>query len=205
MTTQMNIPYALETKNSVQADDIEIENQQIENQQIENQRFYENEYPREGDFVIVEISEINDIGAYVSLLEYGEVKGMIPINEMTNRRFKSINKLAKVGRTEVALVLKVDEEKGYIDLSKSRVTKEDTERCEDKWNKAKCIQSIMNRVAVETSKSLKEIHENITWNLYKKYENLYDKFKECVERDNFDDVCDGVRRVRLPARARGKI
>lgn len=156
---------------------------------IENQRFYENEYPREGDFVIVEINEINHIGAYVSLLEYGEVKGMIPINEMTNRRFKSINTLAKVGRREVALVLKVDEEKGYIDLSKSRVTKEDTERCEDKWNKAKCIQSIMNRVAVETSKSLKEIHENITWNLYKKYENLYDKFKECVERDNFDDMC----------------
>lgn len=158
----------------------------------ENHRFYENEYPKEGDFVIVEINEINHIGAYVSLLEYGEIKGMIPINEMTNRRFRSINKLAKVGRTEVVLVLKVDEEKGYIDLSKSRVTTDDTERCEDKWNKAKCIQSIMNRVAVETSKSLREIHENITWILYKKYENLYDKFKECVERDNFDNLCDDL-------------
>lgn len=62
----------------------------------ENHRFYENEYPKEGDFVIVEINEINHIGAYVSLLEYGEIKGMIPINEMTNRRFRSINKLENI-------------------------------------------------------------------------------------------------------------
>lgn len=144
-------------------------------------RFYENKYPKQGDLVIVEIKEVNEIGTYVSLLEYDCLQGMIPMTEMTNRRFKSVNKLAKVGRTEVVLVLSVDEEKGYIDLSKSRVSKDDSDQFEKKWNKSKCVQSIMNRVAIETSKSLIDIHCMFTWPMYKKYGNVYEKLCEYVE------------------------
>ena len=42
-----------------------------------------------------------------------------------------------VGRQEIALVLRVDKEKGYIDLSKRRVSPEDVGDIEDKFNKSK--------------------------------------------------------------------
>ncbi len=40
-------------------------------------------------------------------------------------------------------MLRVDKEKGYIDLSKRRVSPEDIIRCEEKYNKSKAVHSIM--------------------------------------------------------------
>jgi translation initiation factor 2 subunit 1 len=34
---------------------------------------------------------------------------------------RSVHKIIKVGRTEIVRVIRVDKEKGYIDLSKKRV------------------------------------------------------------------------------------
>lgn len=44
-----------------------------------------------------------------------------------------------VGRQEVAMVLRVDKDKGYIDLSKRRVSPEDVEQLEEKFNKSKAV------------------------------------------------------------------
>jgi translation initiation factor 2 subunit 1 len=65
------------------------------------------------------------MGAYVSLLEYGGIEGMILLSELSRRRIRSVQKLIKVGRQEPVMVLRVDKEKGYIDLSKRRVSPED--------------------------------------------------------------------------------
>ena len=51
-------------------------------------------------------------GAYVSLLEYENIEGMIPLTELSNRRIRSFHKLIRVGRIEIAVVLRVDKEKG---------------------------------------------------------------------------------------------
>jgi len=58
------------------------------------------------------------MGAYVQLLEYNNIEGMILLSELTRRRIRSVSKLIKVGRIEPVMVLRVDKEKGYIDLSK---------------------------------------------------------------------------------------
>lgn len=66
------------------------------------------------------------MGAYVKLLEYDNIDGMILLSELSRRRIRSIQKLIRVGRNEVVVVLRVDKEKGYIDLSKRRVSPEVT-------------------------------------------------------------------------------
>jgi translation initiation factor 2 subunit 1 len=45
------------------------------------------------------------------------------------------------------MVLRVDKEKGYIDLSKRRVSEEDIQTCEERYNKSKLVHSIMRHVA----------------------------------------------------------
>ena len=100
-------------------------------------RFYESKYPEIESLVMVNVRTIADMGAYVSLLEYNNIEGLILLSELSRRRIRSINKLIRVGRNEVAMVLRVDKEKGYIDLSKRRVSPEDVAACEDKFNKAK--------------------------------------------------------------------
>ncbi|KAI9493458.1 eukaryotic translation initiation factor 2 alpha subunit-domain-containing protein [Zychaea mexicana] len=143
-------------------------------------RMYENELPKVDDVVMVNVRQIADMGAYVKLLEYGDREGMILLSELSRRRIRSVQKLIRVGRNEVVVVLRVDEEKGYIDLSKRRVTPEDIAKCEERFNKSKAVHSILRHVAEKHDIALKELYESIGWPLYKKFGHAYDAFKLAI-------------------------
>lgn len=110
-------------------------------------RMYEAKYPEVDQAVMIQVKSMADSGAYVSLLEYNNIEGMILFSELSRRRIRSISSLIKVGRIEPVMVLRVDKEKGYIDLSKRRVSEEDIQGCEERFNKSKLVHSIMRHVA----------------------------------------------------------
>jgi translation initiation factor 2 subunit 1 len=83
-----------------------------DNMSYSNCRFYEEKYPEIDSFVMVNVKQIADMGAYVKLLEYDNIDGMILLSELSRRRIRSIQKLIRVGRNEVVVVLRVDKEKG---------------------------------------------------------------------------------------------
>merc|ERR1711939_810447 len=145
-----------------------------------NCRFYENEFPEVEDVVIVEVKQIADMGAYVQLLEYNNTEGMILLSELSRRRIRSINKLIKVGRNEIVVVLRVDREKGYIDLSKRRVSPEDVARHEIKYSKAKAVHSIMRHCAETLETDLEPLYQSIGWPLAKKFGHTYDAFAKAI-------------------------
>ncbi|KAI0189233.1 translation initiation factor 2, alpha subunit [Astrocystis sublimbata] len=144
---------------------------------LTNCRFYEEPYPEIDSFVMVNVKQIADMGAYVKLLEYDNIDGMILLSELSRRRIRSIQKLIRVGRNEVVVVLRVDKEKGYIDLSKRRVGPEDIVKCEERYNKSKMVHSIMRHVAEKTQTPIQELYESIAWPLQKKYGHSIDAFK----------------------------
>lgn len=78
-------------------------------------RFYEAQYPEIEEVVMVNVRNIAEMGAYVVLLEYNDIEGMILLSELSRRRIRSINKLIRVNRNEVAMVLRVDKEKVCLD------------------------------------------------------------------------------------------
>eukprot|EP00798_Chlamydomonas_sp_ICE-L_P023751 gene23751-9308_t len=120
-------------------------------------RMYEQKYPEVDQTVMVQVKSIAEMGAYVSLLEYNNIEGMILLSELSRRRIRSITKLIKVGRQEPVMVLRVDKEKGYIDLSKRRVSPEDVQGCEDRFNKSKLVHSIIRHVAETTNSEVEHI------------------------------------------------
>lgn len=75
-------------------------------------RFYKHRYPKLEDVVMVNVRSIAEMGAYVSLLEYNNIEGMIMLSELSRRRIRSINKLVRIGRNECVVVIRVDETKG---------------------------------------------------------------------------------------------
>jgi len=155
-------------------------------------RFYENRYPEIESVVMVNVRNIAEMGAYVSLLEYNNIEGMILLSELSRRRIRSIHKLIRVNRNEVVMVLRVDKEKGYIDLSKRRVSHEDIAACEDKFNKAKAVHGVLRHLAERRKLYLEDLYERIGWPLYRKYGHAYDAFKlalsEEVTEDPFEDI-----------------
>lgn len=61
---------------------------------------------------MVNVRSIAEMGAYVHLLEYKNIEGMILLSELSRRRIRSINKLIRVGRNECVVVIRVDKDKG---------------------------------------------------------------------------------------------
>ena len=93
---------------------------------LSNCRFYENQFPQVDDLVMVQVRQIAEMGAYVKLLEYDNIEGMILLSELSRRRIRSINKLIRVGRNEVVVVLRVDQEKGMASLLSEYMLTKDT-------------------------------------------------------------------------------
>ncbi|EPS30176.1 Eukaryotic translation initiation factor 2 subunit alpha [Penicillium oxalicum] len=144
---------------------------------LTNCRFYEEKYPEVDSYVMVNVKQIAEMGAYVKLLEYDNIDGMILLSELSRRRIRSIQKLIRIGRNEVVIVLRVDKEKGYIDLSKRRVSPEDVVKCEERYNKSKAVHSIMRHVAEATQTPLETLYQQIAWPLNRKYGHSHDAFK----------------------------
>ena len=64
---------------------------------------YESKYPDVDDVVMVQVKSIAEMGAYVALLEYNGIEGMILLSELSRRRIRSITKLIKVGGSAIPL------------------------------------------------------------------------------------------------------
>lgn len=146
-------------------------------------RFYEQKFPEVDDVVMVNVRSIAEMGAYVTLSEYNDIEGMILLSELSRRRIRSIQKLLRVGRSECVVVLRVDKEKGYIDLSKRRVSAEEIAKCEEKFNKGKAVNSILRHVAATKKVDVEELYKNSAWKLDKIFggpAKSYDAFKLAI-------------------------
>eukprot|EP00121_Abeoforma_whisleri_P000953 Awhi_evm1s848 len=130
------------------------------------------------------------IGAYVRLLEYNNVEGMIPHSELSRKRIRSIQKLIRVGRNEAVVVLRVDSQKGYIDLSKRRATPEDLAAAEDRYLRAKLVNQIIRNVADSASYDMEKLSEQTAWRLQKIHGDMYTAFKNATVKREILDVCD---------------
>lgn len=159
-------------------------------------RFYKQKFPEVDDVVMVNVRQIAEMGAYVHLLEYNNIEGMILLSELSRRRIRSINKLIRVGRSECVVVIRVDKDKGYIDLSKRRVSPEDIIRCEEKFAKGKIVNSILRHVAdilgYKTDEQFEELCEKTAWHFdekMKRQASSYEVFKAAVNDPSLLDEC----------------
>nr|GEY83948.1 eukaryotic translation initiation factor 2 subunit alpha homolog [Tanacetum cinerariifolium] len=165
-------------------------------------RMYESRFPEVDMAVMIQVKSIGEMCAYVSLLEYNNIEGMILLSELSRRRIRSINSLIKVGRTEPVMVLHVDEDKGYVNLSKRRVSEEDIQICEDRFNKSKLVHSIMRHVAETMELDLEDLYIHVGWPLYRKYGHAFEAFKLVVSDP--DTILDSLTREVKETGADGK-
>ena len=112
------------------------------------------------------------------------------LGEFSKKRIRSDIRITRAGRKEVVEVIRVDESKGYLDLSKWQVTPEDIAECETKYKKAKAVNSILRHVSQTTGTDLERLYETIGWPLYDQYGHTLDAFKLAVNEP--DKVFEGL-------------
>lgn len=125
------------------------------------------------------IKDIKDLGAYVELLEYDNIEGFIMLSQVTNKRVKSVYKFLKIGKQEMMEVLRVDEDKMCIDLTKKNVKPELQDAAVKRFKKAKQVHAIMKQAAVKLQTPAEELYEQFGWDLYEKcgFDHAYDAFR----------------------------
>jgi len=113
------------------------------------------------------VNDFTDFAVNVSLLEYNNLNGSLAFSELSNKRLRQTpHKILKVGQCVVLHVLRVDQKKAYVDLSRNNITPKDKEHCEQNFNKCKVMQSILSHVGSTLHISLEDLYKKIVWPLY---------------------------------------
>jgi len=74
-------------------------------------------WPEPGELVVCEVTEVEDFGAFVDLVEYEDKEGLIHVSEVASGWVKYIRDHVREGQTVVCKVLEIDEDSQQIDLS----------------------------------------------------------------------------------------
>jgi len=94
--------------------------------------FYRKKIPDVDEIVIAKVTKINEYGVDVVLCEYNNVHGFINCGEVSRKKKINLNKLLVVGKMILLNVIRVDDEKNFIDLSKRTISQEDIKLFEEK-------------------------------------------------------------------------
>lgn len=92
-------------------------------------------------------------------------------------------KLIRVGQTQLCKVLRVDTEKGYMDLSKRRVDHEVAAAKKEAYARAKIIHGIMLHVAAINNIAVEELCKKVSWPLHKLHGDAHDAMQRHIKND----------------------
>jgi len=131
------------------------------------------EWPETGDLVIAMVKRITDYGAYVTLDEYGK-EGLLHISEVSSGWVRNIRDFVREGQKTVLKVLRVDVEKGHIDLSLRRVTGRERKEKLLSWKRDRKAESLLRSASEKLKVPIKEIHEKAGALIEEKFGEIYE-------------------------------
>ncbi len=117
----------------------------------------ETEWPEVGDFVIATIERITDYGAYVHLDEYGK-EGLLHISEVASGWIRNIRHFVREKQKVVLKVLRVNAEKGHVDLTLRRVTKREKREKILSWKRDRRADSLLRSASEKLEIPIEEVH-----------------------------------------------
>lgn len=165
-------------------------------------RMYRNTYPKEGDIVMVRVDKVTDICAHVTLLEYANVTAIILLSNLSRKRIRSVAKHIRIGKNEYLRVLRVDEARGYIDLTKKDVEHDDIIAFQENYKKTKLVHNIITNIASQAGLESLDIYNMGIWDMYDTYPHALECFLNVIEdqsildRYNFtDDIKKQLRTI----------
>lgn len=138
--------------------------------------------PEENEIVLCKVTKIYPNSVFVDILEYGR-QGMIHISEVSPGRIRNLRDFVSEGRQIVCKVLRIDHEKGHIDLSLRRVnTTQQREKLDDIKQELKA-ENLIKTIAKKINQPVEKIYQEIATPLLIEYPYLYQGFKAVVDKE----------------------
>jgi translation initiation factor 2 subunit 1 len=137
------------------------------------------EWPENGDLVIATIESVTDYGAYAKLDEFDK-RGLLHVSEISSSWIRNIRDFVREGQKVVLKVLRVDFDKGHIDLSLRRVTKRERIEKIMSWKKERKGEALLREVATKVGLTVEELNQQAATKIDEKF-GLYEGFEKAVK------------------------
>lgn len=137
-------------------------------------------FPEEGDLVFATVTSVQYNSVFCQVEEYGK-QGLIHISEVNPGRIRNIRDFVVEGKMVVCKVIKVDKERGHIDLSLRRVTEMQKRQKTDERKQEQKAEKIVETLATLVGKPAAQVYDAISKPLLSKYEMLQYAFQDVVE------------------------
>jgi translation initiation factor 2 subunit 1 len=137
------------------------------------------EWPEVGDLVIATIESVTTYGAYAKLDEYNK-QGLLHVSEISSSWIRNIRDFVREGQKAVLKVIRVDLEKGHIDLSLRRVTKRARIEKIRQWKQDRKADALLRGVAEKVGLPPEEVYEKAGALIEEQY-GLYDGFEKVAK------------------------
>ena len=135
-------------------------------------------YPEEEELVICTVKKVLPHSTFVDLDEYHDKEGYIHISEIAPGRIRNIRDYVVEGRKVICKVLRIDKEKGHIDLSLRRVSLSMKKNKDIEYKQEQKAEKILEHLAKLEKKDLKQIYSEIGDKIINKYGLLNPGFQE---------------------------
>jgi translation initiation factor 2 subunit 1 len=139
------------------------------------------EWPEIGELVMATVKDIKGYGAYVNLDEFTEKEGLLHISEISSRWVRNIRNHIRVGQKVVLQVLRVDKNRGQIDLSFRRVTRDERRKKIEQWKKSRKAETLLSTIAASLNMDVNKLYEEEGIKIIQKYDNLYDGLEKAAK------------------------
>ena len=133
-------------------------------------------FPEEGDLVLCTVTSVQFHSVFVDMDEYGK-GGMIHISEVSPGRIRNIRDFVKEGKKIVCKVLRINQEKGYIDLSLRRVNESEKRRKIDQIKREQNAEKIVEIAAGKLGLKTEILYKEISDKALSQYQSLYEFFE----------------------------
>jgi translation initiation factor 2 subunit 1 len=165
-----------------------------------------NAFPKEGDFVVARVSDIQNQYVYVDILDYEglpyekHARGMVHISEISSRWVKNIRNHLQEGQKVVLRVVRVNPQKGHVDLSLRRTNSAQRKNKMKEWKYAVKLENLLQFLADEFDDlTLDEAYEKIGFPVLEYFNDNYQETVESLKEkgreilNNLTDVSDDVK------------
>jgi len=133
-------------------------------------------FPRESEIIICTVTKVQYNSVFVNLDEYGK-SGIIHISEISPGRIRNIRDYVKEDKKIICKVLRVNEERGHIDLSLRRVTEVQKRAKNELIKHEQMAEKMLELFSKDVKKPVEKLYLDIMTAIKGKYDSLYDCFE----------------------------
>ncbi|MBI2664571.1 S1 RNA-binding domain-containing protein [Candidatus Woesearchaeota archaeon] len=140
-------------------------------------------FPDEGELVKCTVTSVQSHSVFVRMEEYG-INGMIHISEVAPGRIRNIRDYVVEGKSVICKVLRVNPERGHVDLSLRRVSDSQRRNKIDELKKESLARKLVDVVASNLNMDSGKLFAHISEKIHQNFFLVFECFAE-IARGNF--------------------